>query len=90
MELFSSSKRISRSEFKRALSRLRGSGRFSSSEIDEVQNIFRGDLYESGSSAGISSSELKKGIRYLKRHRENHHLSSDEIKKLEKTLERYL
>jgi len=82
--------RIDRLEFKKALYKLRMSGSFSSQEIDEVENIFYGSLHESGPSAGISSSELEKGISYLKRHPENHHLSSHEIEKLEETMKRYL
>jgi len=89
MGFFTSSKRISREEFKRALWKLRERG-FSDTERDEVENVFRGDIHESGDSAGISSRELKKGIQYLKHHKENHHLSSDEIKRLEETLQHYL
>ncbi|MEK7208201.1 MAG: hypothetical protein AAB699_01475 [Patescibacteria group bacterium] len=84
------SDKISRKEFRRALYKLRTSGGFSNHEIDEVQNVFYSSLNESGSSAGISSEELKKGIRYLKEHRGNHHLSSEETGKLEETLKRYL
>lgn len=82
--------RVSREEFKKALWKLRASGRFSNHEIDEVENVFYGSLHESGPSAGISSEELKKGIHYLKHHPENHHLSREEIEQLEETLRRYL
>lgn len=82
--------RASREEFKRALYKLRQSGRFSNHEIDEVENVFYSSLHESGPSAGISSEELEKGIEYLKRHPENHHLSNDEIEKLEEALKHYL
>ena len=81
---------IDRLEFKKALYKLRESGSFSNHEIDEIQNVFRGDMHESGYSAGISKEEKKKGIEYLKRHPENHHLSGDEIKKLEEVLRHYL
>jgi len=85
-----SSDKISREEFKKALWKLRESGMFSNHELDEVENVFRGDMNESGASAGISKEELKKGIEYLLKNRGNHHLSSDEIAKLEETLKRYL
>ncbi|PIQ68619.1 MAG: hypothetical protein COV91_03190, partial [Candidatus Taylorbacteria bacterium CG11_big_fil_rev_8_21_14_0_20_46_11] len=78
-----------REEFKRALWKLRERG-FSDMERDEVENVFRGDIHESGSSSGISSDELKKGLHYLKHHPENHHLSRDEIQRLEETLKHYL
>lgn len=84
------SDRISREEFRKSLFKLRTSGSFSNHEIDEVENVFRGDMHESGSSAGISKDEMKAGLHYLKHHPENHHLSHDEIKKLEETMRRYL
>lgn len=87
---FGGSGKISREEFKKALWKLRESGMFSNHEIDEVENVFRGDLSESGSSAGISKEEMKKGIEYLKKNHGNHHLSSEEISKLEEILRRYL
>ncbi len=81
---------ISRDEFRKALYKLRVNGSFSNHEIDEVENIFYSSLHESGPSAGISSEELKKSIHYLKHHPENHHLSHDEIGKLEEILRHYL
>ena len=81
---------IDRHEFKKALWKLRNGGGFSNSEIDEVENVFYGSLHEGGDSAGISSSELTRGIHYLKKHHGNHHLSSDEIEKLEEALKHYL
>ena len=90
MGLFGSSGRFSREEFRKARYKLRADGSFSNHELDEIENVFRGDLHESGSSAGISAEEMKKGIDYLKRHPENHHLSHEEIEKLEQTLKRYL
>ena len=59
-------------------------------ELDEVENIFYASLHENGPSAGISKEELEKSIHYLKHHPENHHLSHDEIQKLEETLSHYL
>ncbi len=80
---------ISREEFRKALWKLRSNG-FSNHEIDEVENVFRGDMHESGSSAGISKGEMKQGLHYLRHHPENHHLSHDEIKKLEEHLRHYV
>ena len=82
--------RISRDEFRKVLYKLKMSGSFSNHEIDEVENIFYASLHESGPSAGISTGELENGIQYLKRHPENHHLSHDELSKLEEVLRSYL
>ncbi|HBV00848.1 MAG TPA: hypothetical protein DEF00_00440 [Candidatus Taylorbacteria bacterium] len=83
------SDKISREEFKKALWKLRGDG-FSNHEVDEVENVFRGDMREGGSSAGMSKDEMKQGLHYLRHHPENHHLSHDEINKLEEHLKHYL
>ena len=82
--------RISREEFRKVLYKLRSSGTFSNHEIDEIENVFRGDMHESGPSAGISKEEMKTGLEYLKRHPENHHLSHEEIGKLEEAMRHYL
>ncbi len=89
MGFFTPSDRVSYKEFKKALYQLRTHG-FSHVEINEIENVFRGDLYESGSSAGISKDELNKGISWLKDHPDNHHLSRDRISKLEEVLRHYL
>ena len=89
MGFFVASDRVSRKEFKKALFKLRTHG-FSSLEIDEIENVFRGDLHESGESQGISKEEMKNGLAWLKEHTENHHLSYDQISKLEEALRHYL
>jgi len=89
MGFFGSNKRVDHKEFKKALWKLHEHG-FSHLQIEEVENIFRGDLDESGASAGLSPEELSKGIHWLKEHRENHHLSGEQIVKLEEVLGHYL
>ncbi|MDO8482953.1 MAG: hypothetical protein Q7S86_04010 [bacterium] len=89
MGFFTPSDRVSRKEFKKALYKLRTHG-FSHDEIDQIENVFRGDLHESGSSQGISKEEIKKGISWLKDHSGNHHLSSEQLDKLESALRHYL
>ena len=83
------SDKISREEFRKVLWKLRENG-FSNHERDEVENVFRGDMREGGSSAGMSKDEMKQGLHYLRHHPENHHLSHDEINKLEGHLKHYL
>lgn len=89
MGLFGDHERVSRKEFKRALWKLHEKG-FSNEQIDTVENLFHGDLHESGSSAGISKSEIKERVLYLKSHPENHHLHREQIDKLEEVLRHYL
>ena len=89
MGFFGSSRKVSAIDFKKALWTLREKG-FSQIEIDEIENVFRGDLYESEAGAGISKEEMKKGISWLKEHPENHHLHHEQIAKLEEALRHYL
>ena len=89
MGFFGEKDRVSRKEFKKAIYKLRTHG-FSHLEVDEVENVFRGDLHESGSSQGISKEEIKKGISWLKDHTGNHHFSHDQLARLEDTLRHYL
>lgn len=80
---------VSIKEFKKALWKLHEKG-FSNEQIDSIQNLFQGDLHESGFGAGISKEEMKKGIAYLREHPENHHLHHEQIDKLEEALRHYL
>ena len=89
MGFFTPSDRVSHKEFQKALFKLRAHG-FSHVEIGEVENAFRGDLNESGPSAGISKEEVRKGISWLKDHPENHHFSHERLAKLEEVLRHYL
>ena len=89
MVIFDFKKHVSSKEFRKALWKLHEKG-FAQLEIDEIENVFRGDLEESGESAGISKEEISKGISWMKEHPHNHHLSSEQIGKLEEALRRYL
>ena len=89
MGFFSSDKKITHEEFRRALSHLREHG-FAEGQMHEIENLFYADLNEGGSGAGISADELKKEIHYLKEHPERHHLSGEQIGKLEEALKHYL
>ncbi|MEK7574828.1 MAG: hypothetical protein AAB511_01195 [Patescibacteria group bacterium] len=89
MGFFSGNDKVTYKEFRKVIFRLKESG-FSETEREEVASAFRGDLHESSSGAGISKEEMKKGLHWLKEHPGHHHLSPDQLVKLEETLRRYL
>ena len=90
MFFFDSGGRISKREFDRACYHLRFDHGFSSEQIIRLEEIFRGDLYESGDATGISREELKKGIAWLKTNTDKHHFSAHQIERIESTLKKYL
>jgi hypothetical protein len=87
---WSSGSRITKDEFKRGLMHLSQDHGFSHEKIDKIEQIFRGDLYESGDSAGISREELNRAMTWMKHHPEDHHLSPESISKVESVFGKYL
>jgi hypothetical protein len=78
---------ISKREFKEVRTRLYSKG-FRSNEIDEVEKIFMGDMYEEGEKhRGIDSGELERGIKWMRENKSKHKLSDGRIDELEKILE---
>ena len=77
--------RISREEFKRFRQSLVVHN-FSERERDRIEEIFRGDLDESGDFSGIDAGELERGIKYLREHKSSHNFSDEQIDLVEKEL----
>lgn len=89
MAPFSVHKRITRHEFRRALSHLREKG-FADSQINEIKEIFRGDLDEARAVDGISDEDLTKAIHWLREHPFNHHFTPHNIQALDEVMRHYL
>lgn len=87
---FFGSTNISKKRLEKILYRMKLKNGLSEHDIQEVKEVFRGDLDEHGSSKGISKDEMKNGISWLKDHRERHHLSSDDIDELENLMRDHL
>lgn len=90
MGFFGNNDHVSHHEIKKALYHLKDKEGFSDHQIRQVKEIFRGDLDEKGEGSGISRSELKKGIEWIKEHPNQHNLSSHHIEKLESSLGHYI
>jgi len=82
-----STRKISKSEFKKMCSRLRTRG-LSKDDTDDIESAFRGDLEESDHA--ITRQEAKKGIRWFRGHKSKHHLSPKQINILEEELRKRL
>ena len=89
MGFFDAHKQVSHVEFKKALWKLKDHG-FSHADIDRVQNVFHGDLHESGVGAGISKHEMEKGLEWLRGHHDIHNFSPHHVDKIEHVLGQYL
>jgi hypothetical protein len=90
--IFSSSnnKRISIKEFKRRVRPRLFSEGFSRDKLDGIENLFQGDLRESGKDSGISAKELEERLKYMRKYPSKHNLSSKQVDKLEEELRKLL
>ena len=91
MGLFGPSKKtVSQEEFKDLLSLLYSKG-FSKYEREEVEKIFRGDLYESSDyERGIDAKEIENAIQWMRKHMSNHNIPSQKVDLLEELLQKKL
>lgn len=87
---WSSGSTITKEEFKRALWHLMQDHGFSHEQLRHIEEIFRGDISEEGSSAGISDHELKRAVQWMHEHPGRHPFSHEQKATIEKVLRRYL
>ncbi|MFA5652376.1 MAG: hypothetical protein WC933_03345 [Candidatus Paceibacterota bacterium] len=92
--LFSSSSskpKITKEEWKKVRSNLIGSHNFTTKELEEIEEVFRGDIDEPRDiDKGIDSEELVKGIQYMRQHINLHHISLAKIDILEIEMMKYI
>ena len=82
----STKKKVSKLEFKQVRTILHHKG-FSGREIDQVEMIFRADLNESSQyEQGIDAKEIEKGVKWMKKNKSSHGLSSNRIDTIESAL----
>jgi hypothetical protein len=91
MGFFSDSKpKISETEFKKIRAHLYNKD-FSSEQLDKIEGIFRGDLYEDKSSdKGIDNNELEKAISWMRENMHVHNISEEKINTLEEEMKKAL
>ena len=71
-------------EWKKVRDNLYSEHHFTTKELDEVEEIFRGNMYEERKiDMGINADELVKGIQYMRQHINLHHISLEKINALE-------
>lgn len=76
--------RVTPLEWKRIRDNLYGLHHFTTKELNTVEEIFRGDMYEEKEKdAGIDTNELVRGIQYMRDHMNVHHISLLKINALE-------
>ncbi|MFC1751589.1 hypothetical protein ACFLY5_00385 [Patescibacteria group bacterium] len=80
---------VSKNEFRKVRSALASKG-YSKTERNDLEAVFRGDLAETGFQSGITSDELKKGVKWLKENKSKHSLSDNEIAEAERLLKERL
>lgn len=87
MGFFSDSKpKISETEFKKIRAHLYNDS-FSSDQLDKIESIFRGDMYEDKSSdKGIDKSELERAMSWMRENMNVHNISEQKIDKLEEEM----
>ena len=85
MGLFSSDPRVSKTEFEKVRAHLSTKG-WSREKINRVEDVFRGDLMESGSDEGISKKELGTGIDWLRESKSKHRFTDEDINEIERSL----
>ena len=82
--------RITEEEFKKIRAHLYNVG-FSSDQLDKIEGIFRGDMYEDNESDnGIDEKELKRAILWMKDNMSVHNISEQKINTLEEEMKKAL
>lgn len=91
MGFFSDSKqKISETEFKKIRAHLYNTG-FSSEQLDKIEGIFHGDMYEDkDSDKGIDEKELERAITWMRENMTVHDISEQKINTLEEEMKKFL
>jgi hypothetical protein len=81
-------KKVTPLEFKKIMSNLYG--KLEKDERTEVEKLFRADLLESGSEAGISQVEFDLAIDWLEQNKKKHVLEDNDIELIKKYFSEHL
>lgn len=90
MLFFGTSKKcISKDKFEHDVRRHLFNADFSHKELDEIEEIFRGDLESKNAGydkAGMTKDEMESGLNWMKENMDIHKISEKKINELEETL----
>ena len=82
--------RITEEEFKKIRAHLYNVG-FSSDQLDKIEGIFRGDIYEDrDSDKGIDEKELFRAIAWMRENMHVHNISEQKVDILEEEMKKAL
>ncbi|MFA6797169.1 MAG: hypothetical protein WCR40_00435 [Candidatus Paceibacterota bacterium] len=82
--------RITETEFKKVRSRLYSKG-FTTEQLDKIESIFRGDMYEDkDSDKGIDEKELDRALAWMRDNTSTHNISEQKITVLEEEMRKAL
>ena len=83
--------RVSALEWKKLRSNLYGLHHFTTRELEEIEQIFRGSMDEARiADKGIDATEAVKGLQYMRTHMNVHHIPIEKINALEIEIMKYI
>lgn len=79
--------RVTENEWTKVRSALSSRRNFTKKEIDEVEKIFRADMYEGKKQdMGITTDELVKGVQWMRANMSKHRISIEKINAIEEEM----
>ena len=81
-------KRVTKQEWKKI--RVNLYGKLDRIERNELEMVFRADLFEEGVQEGITRAEFESGMAWLRANMSKHHLESSDLEEIEKAFEVHL
>lgn len=91
MGFFTPERRITEREFRRDIVPHLIGQNFSKHQIGQVKEIFHGDLMSKNYGyRGITHKELEEGVKWMHQNEHIHHLSKDQIGKVEEAMKKHL
>ena len=83
--------RVSVEEWKKKVRNILSAHDFTTKEIDFVQGLFQGDMYETNpKEMGLQADEIERGVSWLKQNKKLHSLSDEQITALDEELKKFL
>ncbi len=81
-------KRVTKSEWKKI--RVALYNKLDRTERNELEMVFRADLFEDGMQEGITRPEFESGMAWLRANMSKHHFEESDLEEIEEVFEKYL